>query len=142
MSFLPPDTCKTLLFLFIPFSFPVLSFPCPSQLHLSSHNRSILTLPHAPQVNVPVDKGTRSVLQRTLVATAFSMAPRSQVSHGDRHYIAEYSCCPPPLLIPLLCTAEVRTVVAVLGVLDSLYVLLFILNFGTKYLVCKLSQGV
>lgn len=77
-------------------------------------------LPHAPQVNVPVDKGTRSVLQRTLVATAFSMAPRSQVSHGDRHYIAEYSCCPPPLLIPLLCTAEVRTVVAVLGVLDSL----------------------
>ncbi|XP_063841418.1 rhomboid-related protein 2-like [Scylla paramamosain] len=58
-------------------------------------------------VNVPVDTKTRSVLQRTLVATAFSMAPRSQVSHGDRLYIAEYSCCPPPLLVPLLCTAEV-----------------------------------
>ncbi|XP_071537732.1 rhomboid-related protein 2-like [Panulirus ornatus] len=58
-------------------------------------------------VNVPVDAKTRSVVQRTLVATAFSIAPRSQVSHGDRHYIAEYSCCPPPLLIPLLCTAEV-----------------------------------
>ncbi|XP_045581868.1 rhomboid-related protein 2 [Procambarus clarkii] len=58
-------------------------------------------------VNVPVDAGTRSIVQRTLVATAFSIAPRSQVSHGDRHYIAQYSCCPPPLLIPLLCTAEV-----------------------------------
>ncbi|ROT82418.1 Rhomboid-related protein 3 [Penaeus vannamei] len=58
-------------------------------------------------VNVPVDAGTRSVVQRTLVATAFSIAPRSQVSHGDRHYIAEYSCCPPPLVIPLFCAAEV-----------------------------------
>lgn len=58
-------------------------------------------------VNVPVDAGTRSVVQKTLVAAAFSIAPRSQVSHGDRHYIAEYSCCPPPLLIPLLCAAEV-----------------------------------
>ncbi|KAG7153380.1 Rhomboid-related protein 1-like [Homarus americanus] len=58
-------------------------------------------------VNVPVDAGTRSIVQKTLVATAFSIAPRSQVSHGDRLYIAEYSCCPPPLLIPLLCASEV-----------------------------------
>ncbi|KAK3861336.1 hypothetical protein Pcinc_044501 [Petrolisthes cinctipes] len=58
-------------------------------------------------VNVPVDSKTRSAVQRTLVATAFSIAPRSQVSHGDRHYIAEYSCCPPPLLIPLLCATQV-----------------------------------
>lgn len=58
-------------------------------------------------VNVPVDAGTRSVVRKALVAAAFSVAPRSQVSHGDRHYIAEYSCCPPPLLIPLLCAVEV-----------------------------------
>lgn len=100
------DTFKLLPSLFIsvsPFPFPL--SVTPFLLYL------FLTLPYSPQVNVPVDKGTRSVLQRTLVATAFSMAPRSQVSHGDRHYIAEYSCCPPPLLVPLLCTAEVRTVV-------------------------------
>lgn len=58
-------------------------------------------------VNIPVDARTQSVVRRALVATAFSVAPRSQVSHGDRHYISEYSCCPPPLFIPLVCAIEV-----------------------------------
>ncbi|XP_066969272.1 rhomboid-related protein 1-like [Macrobrachium rosenbergii] len=78
-----------------------------NQCYMRSRSFEMLMAILVSQVNVPVDAGTQSVVRRALVAAAFSVAPRSQVSHGDRHYIAEYSCCPPPLLIPLLCAAEV-----------------------------------
>ncbi|KAB7493922.1 Rhomboid-related protein 1 [Armadillidium nasatum] len=58
-------------------------------------------------VNIQTDYVTRRAIRRALVKGALSVAPRSQVSHSDRIYIEQYLCCPPPLIIPLLCIAEI-----------------------------------